>query len=99
MQVFQQRRPKSLRVATLLDKPDRRQRPVQKGEHGQEGQPGDAQDDGRDEQGAQRDLDAVEEAEAKLRVIKNWERELEDRTAREVTLYRLASAPRQDERG
>jgi hypoxanthine phosphoribosyltransferase len=28
MQVFQQRRPKSLRVATLLDKPDRRQRPV-----------------------------------------------------------------------
>jgi hypoxanthine phosphoribosyltransferase len=28
MQVFQQRRPTSLRVATLLDKPDRRQRPV-----------------------------------------------------------------------
>lgn len=28
VQVFQQRRPKSLRVATLLDKPDRRQRPV-----------------------------------------------------------------------
>lgn len=28
MQVFQQRRPKSLRIATLLDKPDRRQRPV-----------------------------------------------------------------------
>jgi hypoxanthine phosphoribosyltransferase len=28
IQVFQQRRPKSLRVATLLDKPDRRQRPV-----------------------------------------------------------------------
>jgi hypoxanthine phosphoribosyltransferase len=26
--VFQQRRPKSLRVATLLDKPSRRQRPV-----------------------------------------------------------------------
>jgi len=26
--VFQQRRPKSLRVATLLDKPERRQRPV-----------------------------------------------------------------------
>jgi len=29
IQVFQQRRPKSLRVASLLDKPDRRQRPVQ----------------------------------------------------------------------
>lgn len=29
LQVFQQRRPKSLRIATLLDKPDRRQRPVQ----------------------------------------------------------------------
>jgi hypoxanthine phosphoribosyltransferase len=29
IQVFQQRRPKSLRVATLLDKPDRRQRAVQ----------------------------------------------------------------------
>jgi hypoxanthine phosphoribosyltransferase len=29
VQVFQQRRPKSLRVATLLDKPDHRQRPVQ----------------------------------------------------------------------
>jgi hypoxanthine phosphoribosyltransferase len=29
VQVFQQRHPKSLRVATLLDKPDRRQRPVQ----------------------------------------------------------------------
>ena len=28
VQVFQQRRPKSLRVATLLDKLDRRQRPV-----------------------------------------------------------------------
>lgn len=28
MQVFQQRRPQSLRVATLLDKPDRRQRTV-----------------------------------------------------------------------
>jgi hypoxanthine phosphoribosyltransferase len=28
LQLFQQRRPKSLRVATLLDKPDRRQRPV-----------------------------------------------------------------------
>lgn len=28
IQVFQQRRPRSLRVATLLDKPDRRQRPV-----------------------------------------------------------------------
>lgn len=28
LQVFQQRRPKSLRIATLLDKPDRRQRPV-----------------------------------------------------------------------
>jgi hypoxanthine phosphoribosyltransferase len=28
MQVFQQRRPKSLRIATLLDKPDRRQRTV-----------------------------------------------------------------------
>jgi len=28
MQVFQQRRPKSLRIATLLDKPERRQRPV-----------------------------------------------------------------------
>ena len=28
VQVFQQRRPKSLRIATLLDKPDRRQRPV-----------------------------------------------------------------------
>jgi hypoxanthine phosphoribosyltransferase len=27
--VLQQRKPKSLRVATLLDKPDRRQRPVQ----------------------------------------------------------------------
>jgi hypoxanthine phosphoribosyltransferase len=29
LQIFQQRRPKSLRIATLLDKPDRRQRPVQ----------------------------------------------------------------------
>lgn len=29
MQVFKQRRPRSLRVATLLDKPERRQRPVQ----------------------------------------------------------------------
>jgi hypoxanthine phosphoribosyltransferase len=29
LQVFQQRRPKSLRIATLLDKPERRQRPVQ----------------------------------------------------------------------
>ena len=28
IQVFQQRRPRSLRIATLLDKPDRRQRPV-----------------------------------------------------------------------
>ncbi len=28
VQIFQQRRPKSLRIATLLDKPDRRQRPV-----------------------------------------------------------------------
>ena len=28
LQIFQQRRPKSLRIATLLDKPDRRQRPV-----------------------------------------------------------------------
>lgn len=28
IQVFRQRRPKSLRIATLLDKPDRRQRPV-----------------------------------------------------------------------
>jgi hypoxanthine phosphoribosyltransferase len=28
IQVFQQRRPKSLRIASLLDKPDRRQRPV-----------------------------------------------------------------------
>lgn len=28
MQVFKQRRPRSLRIATLLDKPDRRQRPV-----------------------------------------------------------------------
>src|SRR5580692_4461633 len=28
IQVFQQRRPKSLRIATLLDKPDRRQRTV-----------------------------------------------------------------------
>jgi hypoxanthine phosphoribosyltransferase len=28
IQVFQQRRPKSLRIAALLDKPDRRQRPV-----------------------------------------------------------------------
>jgi hypoxanthine phosphoribosyltransferase len=28
LQVFQQRRPRSLRIATLLDKPDRRQRPV-----------------------------------------------------------------------
>jgi len=28
LQVFQQRRPKSLRIATLLDKPERRQRPV-----------------------------------------------------------------------
>jgi hypoxanthine phosphoribosyltransferase len=28
IQVFQQRRPKSLRIATLLDKPDHRQRPV-----------------------------------------------------------------------
>ncbi len=28
MQVFRQRRPKSLRIATLLDKPERRQRPV-----------------------------------------------------------------------
>ncbi len=28
MQVFAQRRPKSLRVATLLDKPEHRQRPV-----------------------------------------------------------------------
>ena len=28
MQVFAQRKPKSLRVATLLDKPERRQRPV-----------------------------------------------------------------------
>ncbi len=29
VQVFRQRRPRSLRIATLLDKPDRRQRPVQ----------------------------------------------------------------------
>jgi hypoxanthine phosphoribosyltransferase len=29
LQVFQQRRPKSLRIATLLDKPERRQRAVQ----------------------------------------------------------------------
>ncbi len=29
VQVFQQRHPKSLRIATLLDKPERRQRPVQ----------------------------------------------------------------------
>lgn len=29
IQVFQQRRPKSLRIATLLDKPNRRQREVQ----------------------------------------------------------------------
>jgi len=29
IQIFQQRRPKSLRIATLLDKPDRRQRAVQ----------------------------------------------------------------------
>jgi hypoxanthine phosphoribosyltransferase len=29
VQVFQQRKPKSLRIATLLDKPERRQRPVQ----------------------------------------------------------------------
>ena len=28
VQVFQQRRPRSLRIATLLDKPERRQRPV-----------------------------------------------------------------------
>jgi len=28
VQVLQQRKPKSLRIATLLDKPDRRQRPV-----------------------------------------------------------------------
>ncbi len=28
LQVFQQRHPKSLRIATLLDKPERRQRPV-----------------------------------------------------------------------
>lgn len=28
LQIFEQRRPKSLRVATLLDKPKRRQRPV-----------------------------------------------------------------------
>jgi hypoxanthine phosphoribosyltransferase len=28
VQVFQQRHPKSLRIATLLDKPERRQRPV-----------------------------------------------------------------------
>jgi hypoxanthine phosphoribosyltransferase len=28
VQVFRQRRPRSLRIATLLDKPDRRQRPV-----------------------------------------------------------------------
>ena len=28
VQVFRQRRPKSLRIATLLDKPERRQRPV-----------------------------------------------------------------------
>jgi hypoxanthine phosphoribosyltransferase len=28
LQVFQQRKPKSLRIATLLDKPERRQRPV-----------------------------------------------------------------------
>ena len=27
--VLEQRRPKSLRIATLLDKPDRRQRPVE----------------------------------------------------------------------
>jgi hypoxanthine phosphoribosyltransferase len=29
MKVFAQRRPKSLRIATLLDKPERRQRPVE----------------------------------------------------------------------
>jgi len=29
LQVFAQRKPKSLRIATLLDKPERRQRPVQ----------------------------------------------------------------------
>jgi hypoxanthine phosphoribosyltransferase len=29
LQVFQQRKPRSLRIATLLDKPERRQRPVQ----------------------------------------------------------------------
>src|ERR1700733_5137960 len=29
MQVFAQRKPKSLRIATLLDKPDHRQRPVE----------------------------------------------------------------------
>jgi hypoxanthine phosphoribosyltransferase len=29
MKVFAQRKPKSLRIATLLDKPDRRQRPVE----------------------------------------------------------------------
>jgi hypoxanthine phosphoribosyltransferase len=29
IKVFDQRRPKSLRIATLLDKPERRQRPVQ----------------------------------------------------------------------
>ena len=29
LQVFRQRNPRSLRIATLLDKPDRRQRPVQ----------------------------------------------------------------------
>jgi hypoxanthine phosphoribosyltransferase len=29
VQVFRQRHPRSLRIATLLDKPDRRQRPVQ----------------------------------------------------------------------
>ncbi|HXP83165.1 MAG TPA: hypoxanthine phosphoribosyltransferase [Bryobacteraceae bacterium] len=29
VQVFRQRKPKSLRIATLLDKPERRQRPVQ----------------------------------------------------------------------
>jgi len=29
MQLLQQRKPKSLRIATLLDKPERRQRPVE----------------------------------------------------------------------
>ena len=29
LKVFEQRRPKSLRIATLLDKPERRQRPVE----------------------------------------------------------------------